>query len=223
LVHGGGRKATELSSALGLETKMVGGRRITDEARLEIVTMVYAGLLNKKIVAGLQAFDCNALGMSGADANAIVAHKRVGTEIDYGYAGDIDHVNAGVIGSLLRKGLTPVFCAITHDGKGQLLNTNADTIASELAKGLSGDFEVELIYCFEKDGVLEDLADDNSVLEKIDLNKYDQMKELDQISEGMLPKLENCFEALKYGVSKVVIGNAELLKDSSRKHTLLTL
>src|SRR5210317_1646291 len=115
LVHGGGRKATELSSALGLETKMVGGRRITDEAGLEIVTMVYAGLLNKKMVAGLQAFDCNALGMSGADGNAIVAHKRVGTEIDYGYAGDIDHVNAGVIGSLLRKGLTPVFCAITHD------------------------------------------------------------------------------------------------------------
>ncbi len=223
LVHGGGRKATELSSALGLETKMVGGRRITDEAGLEIVTMVYAGLLNKKIVAGLQAFDCNALGMSGADANAIVAHKRVGTEIDYGYAGDIDHVNARVIGSLLRTGLTPVFCAITHDGKGQLLNTNADTIASELAKGLSGDFEVELIYCFEKDGVLEDLADDNSVLEKIDLNKYRQMKELDLISEGMLPKLENCYEALKCGVSKVIIGNAELLKDSSRKHTLLTL
>lgn len=223
LVHGGGRKATELASSIGVQTKMIGGRRITDEAGLEVVTMVYAGLLNKTIVASLQANDCNALGMSGADANVIVAHKRIGTEIDYGFAGDIDRVDDKMISSLLNLGVTPVFCAITHDSKGQLLNTNADTVASELAKGLSGDFNVELIYCFEKDGVLEDLDDDSSVVERIDLNKYSEMRALDLISAGMLPKLENCFEALRNGVSKVVIGRAELLENANRKHTVLTL
>ena len=223
LVHGGGRKANELASALSVETQMVGGRRITDEAGLEIVTMVYAGLLNKTIVAGLQALGCNGIGLSGADGNSIEAHKRRGSEIDYGYAGDIDAVDSGLISTLLRSGLTPVFCAITHDGKGQLLNTNADTVASELARGLSEEFEVELIYCFEKDGVLGDPEDETSVIERMDLEKYAEMKKLGLVSEGMLPKLENCFSALGKGVSRVLIGKAELLKDANRKHTVLTL
>lgn len=223
LVHGGGRKATELASALGVETKMVGGRRITDEAGLEIVTMVYAGLLNKNLVAGLQSLGCNAIGLSGADGNSIQAHKRTGSEIDYGFAGDVDAVDSGMISSLLRARLTPVFCAITHDGKGQLLNTNADTVASELAKGLSNDFEVELIYCFEKDGVLEDRNDEASVIEHLDPAKYRQLKEHGLVAEGMLPKLDNCFVALEHGVASVHIGKADLLDDMNRKHTVLSL
>ena len=223
LVHGGGRKATELAADLGIQTRMVGGRRITDEAGLEIVTMVYAGLLNKNLVAGLQSQGCNAIGLSGADGNSIQAHKRTGSEIDYGFAGDIDAVDSGMISTLLRAGLTPVFCAITHDRKGQLLNTNADTVASELAKGLSDDFEVELIYCFEKEGVLEDRNDEDSVVEHLNPEKYLEMKGLGLVSEGMLPKLDNCFAALEHGVASVHIGKAELLKDMNRKHTILKL
>ena len=223
LVHGGGRKATELAAALGVQTKMVGGRRITDEAGLEIVTMVYAGLLNKNLVAGLQSQGCNAIGLSGADGNSIQAHKRTGSEIDYGFAGDVDAVDSGMISTLLRAGLTPVFCAITHDRKGQLLNTNADTVASELAKGLSDAFEVELIYCFEKNGVLEDLNDEASVVEQMDLARYRDMKERGLVAEGMLPKLDNCFAALEQGVASVHIGKAELLKDMNQKHTILSL
>jgi acetylglutamate kinase len=223
LVHGGGRRATDLASSLGLQTKMVDGRRITDEEGLEVVTMVYAGLLNKKIVAGLQAVECNALGMSGADGNSIMAHKRTGSEIDYGFAGDIDRVDASMIASLLHAGLTPVFCAITHDCRGQLLNTNADTIASELARALCDDFEVELTYCFEKEGVLEDLENETSVIEHLNLEKFHEMKNKGLISEGMLPKLENSFDALKNGVTRVIIGQPELLMDADRKHTELTL
>jgi acetylglutamate kinase len=223
LVHGGGRKATELANALGVPTQMVSGRRITDEKGLEIVTMVYAGLLNKKIVAGLQARGCNALGLTGADANSIMAHKRTGSEIDYGFAGDIDQVDSVRLGSLILAGLTPVFCAITHDGNGQLLNTNADTIASELAQGLCVDFEVELVYCFEKDGVLEDLDDEASVVGQMDFKKFQKMKSEGAIFEGMLPKLDNSFNALRSGVARVIIGKPELLRDMDRKHTVLTL
>ena len=223
LVHGGGRKATELSSSLGLETKMVAGRRITDEAGLEVVTMVYAGLVNKRIVAKLQALDCNALGMSGADANSILAHKRIGSEIDYGFAGDVDGIEGGMVASLLHLGLTPVFCAITHDKKGQLLNTNADTIAAELARALCDAFEVELIYCFEKQGVLEDVENEDSVIENIDLGKFNDMKSKGLISEGMLPKLENAFRALENGVDIIRIGPPELLMHGNRTHTVLTL
>ena len=223
LVHGGGKIASELAMSLGLEPKMAGGRRITDKETLEVVTMVYAGLLNKKLVSKLQRHKCNAIGLSGADGNSIRAHKRVVKDLDYGFAGDVDEVNSDMIESLLRSGLSPVFCAITHDKNGQLLNTNADTIASELAMGLSPYFEVDLIYCFEKRGVLENVEDDDSVLEEIDSKKYGQMKELGQIAEGMLPKLKNCFGALEQGVSRVVIGSPEILRHPKRKHTTLTL
>ncbi len=161
LVHGGGRKATEIADLMGLKPIMIAGRRVTDQANLEVVTMVYAGLLNKNIVAQLQAKGCNALGLSGADANVIKAHKRIVKDIDYGFAGDIDEVENKTISLFLNAGIVPVFSAITHDNQGQLLNTNADTIAAELAKGLSEDFEVELIYCFEKNGVLKRVEDDD--------------------------------------------------------------
>ena len=223
LVHGGGKIASEVSASMGLEPKMSGGRRITDEQTLDVVTMVYAGLLNKKIVSKLQGLDSNAIGLSGADGNSIRAHKRVVKDLDYGFAGDVDEVGSAMIESLLRSGLCPVFCAITHDKKGQLLNTNADTIASELARGLSDQFDVELLYCFEKDGVLEDVENEDSVVEHIDTRKYEQMKESGQIAEGMLPKMKNCFEALERGVSRVIIGSPRSLKDPQRKHTNLTL
>ena len=223
LVHGGGRKATEIADSLGLEPKMIGGRRVTDEANLEIVTMVYAGLLNKKIVAKLQNSGCNALGLSGADANLIQAHKRIVKDIDYGFAGDIDKVEGKTISLFLNGGLVPVFSAITHDKKGQLLNTNADTIAAELAKELSLDFEVELVYCFEKNGVLQQVENDNSVIQEIDKNKYELLKKSGVIAEGMLPKMENCFDALQGGVHKVHIGNPALVSDMKLKHTTLML
>ena len=182
-----------------------------------------AGLLNKKIVADLQKNGCNALGLSGADADTIRAHKRVLGEIDYGFAGDVDRVSSVVIKNLVSIGICPVFCAITHDGKGQLLNTNADTIAMEIARGMASHFEVELLYCFEKAGVLRDVDDDDSVIEKIDLELYKRLEADGVISEGMLPKMKNSFEALKAGVAKVRLGLPDLLKDSKLKHTTLIL
>lgn len=223
LVHGGGRKATEIADSMGLKPLMIAGRRVTDQANLEVVTMVYAGLLNKNIVAQLQAKGCNALGLSGADANVIKAHKRIVKDIDYGFAGDIDEVENKTISLFLNAGIVPVFSAITHDNQGQLLNTNADTIAAELAKGLSEDFEVELIYCFEKNGVLKRIEDDTSVIESIDGKSYKEMKNQGMISEGMLPKLENCFDALRNGVERVIIGKPELISNRNSKHTRLTL
>ena len=223
LVHGGGKRATQLAVSLGLQTKMIGGRRVTDEANLEIVTMVYAGLLNKNIVAQLQANNCNAIGLTGADANTITAHKRIVKDIDYGYAGDVDSIENKSIELFLNNGIVPVFSAITHDKKGQLLNTNADTIASELAKGLADNFEVELIYCFEKKGVLMDIDDNDSVIADIDKKKYEQLKADQIIAEGMLPKLENCFESLENGVKKVIIGRPELISNKGMQHTSLTL
>jgi len=223
LVHGGGKKATELSESLGIKTKMINGRRITDEAGLDVVTMVYAGLLNKKIVAGLQKYNCDAVGLSGADGNSIKAHKREVKEVDYGFAGDVDEVSDQMILTLINAGFSPVFCAITHDKKGQLLNTNADTIASELAKALSSKFQVELVYCFEKDGVLTELDDDSSIIEFIDKEVYAELLSKGLIAGGMLPKLSNCFDALEHGVSRVLIGRPELIRETSRKHTLMTL
>ena len=223
LVHGGGRKATELATSIGLEPKMVNGRRVTDQANLEIVTMVYAGLLNKSITAELQQNNCNALGLSGADANSILAHKRIVKDIDYGFAGDIDAVNSSNINIFLQNGMTPVFCAITHDKKGQLLNTNADTIASELAVGLADLYQVSLLYTFEKNGVLRSIDDDNSVIEHIDSKTYELLKSEHIIADGMLPKIENCFNALQKGVAKVIIGNPSVIRNQNQSFTTLVL
>jgi len=223
LVHGGGKRATEMISKLGLKPKMVNGRRVTDKETLEIVTMVYAGLLNKNITAQLQQNNCNAIGLSGADANTILAHKRIEKDVDYGFAGDVDIVNSDVIKTLVENKLTPVFCAITHDNKGQLLNTNADTIAAELAKGMSKYFEVELIYCFEKLGVLADVDNDSTLIEKIDFIMLSFLKKANIISDGMLPKIDNCFDALQNGVTKVIIGKPEVISNKNLKHTTLVL
>ena len=223
LVHGGGKKASEVLSKLGIAPKMANGRRITDAASLEVVTMVYAGLVNKTIVAKLQAAHCNAIGMSGADANSIQAHKRSVVDIDYGFAGDIDGINAKQLVKMLQMDLTPVFCALTHDTHGQLLNTNADTIASALAIGLSSTFKVVLNYCFELDGVLSNFADKTSVIPKINCQLYATLVQDGTISAGMLPKLHNCFEALKAGVQEVRIGNMGLFEKENNNFTRLTL
>ncbi|PIE49820.1 MAG: acetylglutamate kinase [Flavobacteriales bacterium] len=223
LVHGGGKKATELAKKLNLETKMVGGRRVTDAANLEVVTMVYAGLLNKNIVAQLQKNGCNAIGLSGADGNSIKAHKRIVKDIDYGFVGDVDAVNVNVIAVLLNQNLTPVFCAVTHDKKGQLLNTNADTIASEIASALVNVYKVNLTYIFEKSGVLKDVSDENSVIELINSNSYESLKKDGLIADGMLPKLENCFYALNKGVEEIHIANPSIIADKNVVHTKLIL
>jgi acetylglutamate kinase len=223
LVHGGGKLATQLATKLGIESKMVGGRRITDAETLEVITMVYAGLTNKNIVAQLQANDCNAIGLSGADGNVIQAHKRPVKKIDFGFVGDVDSINSTMLTKLLDTGLTPVFCAMTHDGNGQLLNTNADTIASELAIGMSELYETTLYYCFEKKGVLMDVADDDSVVEHIDLRTYQRLLKDNIIADGMLPKLENCFHALNKNVSKVCIGHPAMLYSENELFTTITL
>ena len=223
LVHGGGKKATAVAADMGLQANMHNGRRITDSAQLEVVTMVYAGLLNKKIVAQLQAFDCNALGLSGADANCIQAHKRVVENIDYGFAGDIDFVNAHAIHAFLQACFTPVFCAITHDKQQQLLNTNADTIASALAAAMSAMYTVELSYVFELKGVLENPKDPDSVIRQITLESYHKLVADKVISAGMIPKLHNGFDALKKGVKTVKIGNASQLKSPTACGTNLQL
>lgn len=221
LVHGGGKVASKIGEQLGIESKYVDGRRITDAATLDVVTMVYAGLINKKIVAQLQAFDCNALGITGADANLIPATRRLVKEIDYGFVGDIQpgEMMGMFWDELLSLGLTPVAAPITHDGKGQLLNTNADTIAQEIANTLSQLYEVTLIYSFEKSGVLLDINDENSVIPVITATYYEQLKVPlagvggPKIFAGMIPKLDNAFAALTSGVSKVIIGKAENLKE----------
>ena len=223
LVHGGGKLATQLATKLGIESKLVGGRRITDAETLEVITMIYAGLTNKNIVAKLQANECNAIGLSGADGDAIQAHKRPVKEIDYGFAGDVDGINNQMISKLLNADLTPVFCAMTHDGNGQLLNTNADTIASELAIGMSEFYDTTLYYCFEKKGVLMNVADDNSVVKNIDSSKYQELLNDGIIADGMLPKLENCFHALNKNVSKVCIGHPSMLNSKNELFTTITL
>lgn len=223
LIHGGGKKATEVSSAMGLHPQMINGRRVTDEATVEVVTMVYAGLLNKKIVAQLQKNNCNAMGLSGVDANCILAHKRIPKDIDYGFAGDVDAINDTIIGVLLQNGVTPVFCAITHDKNGQLLNTNADTIASEIAVGMSKLYKTELNFVFELKGVLESIDDKNSVITHINAEKHEQLVAQGIIADGMIPKIHNCFNALSKGVSKVKIGDASLVNNSNKLYTTLSL
>jgi acetylglutamate kinase len=213
LIHGGGKIATDLSHTLGIEPKMVDGRRITDIETLRVVTMVYAGLINKNIVAQLQKVNCNAIGLTGADANLIRASKRPIKEIDYGFVGDIHETSVATnkLSALLEEGLIPVFSAITHDGNGQLLNTNADTIASALAVALSAVYEVSLVYCFEKKGVLKDVNDNSSLISEISLSDFEALKADNIIAGGMLPKLHNAFEAIKNGVSEVYIGKSDEL------------
>lgn len=210
LVHGGGKGASQMLQDLGIVPQMVQGRRITDAATLDVVTMFYAGKTNKQLVALLQAAGCNALGLSGADGNVIRAVKRPVRDIDYGFVGDLPagSVEAGLLTTLLETGLTPVLCAITHDGQGQLLNTNADTIASTVARALAAAYEVELHFCFEKDGVLADVNDEASVIPEIQPRQYQQLKAEGVIAAGMVPKLDNAFAALEAGVARVVIEHA---------------
>jgi len=222
LVHGGGRLATKLTQQMNVEVKMFEGRRITDAETLDIITMVYAGKINKNIVAKLQANNCNAIGLSGADSNTIVSEKRPIKTIDFGYVGDVIKVNTETLETLLNINVTPVFCAITHNEKGQLFNTNADTIASELAIGFANKFIVELYYCFEKNGVLKNVNDDNSVIEHIDNKTYETLIEEGIIADGMLPKLNNCFHAINHQVNKVCIGKPDMLFKDNSKYTTLT-
>lgn len=223
LVHGGGKLATQVLQRLGIEPQMADGRRITDAESLDVITMVYGGLTNKNIVARLQANGCNAIGLSGADGDAIRAHKRPVKEIDYGFAGDVDSVNEGLLSHLLTLGLAPVFCALTHDGEGQLLNTNADTIASEVAIGLGELYDTTLYFCFEKKGVLLDVTDEDSVIEHIDSTIYNNLLDQGIIADGMLPKLTNCFHALHHHVAKVCIGDISMLEKNASPHTTITL
>lgn len=209
LVHGGGRSATKIAEQLGIQQKMVDGRRITDIETLRVVTMVYGGLVNKNIVTSLQAIGINAIGLTGADMNIIRSHKRPATEIDYGYVGDVNSVDADAIAQLLHRGLVPVIAPLSHDGMGSLLNTNADTIASEVAQALAPLFDTTLTFCFEKAGVLADENDDNSVIKKIDRATFNQLRDRNIIAGGMIPKLDNAFKALKSGVKEVVITKAD--------------
>ena len=209
LVHGGGRTATEIAGKLGIETKMVDGRRITDATMLEVVTMVYGGLVNKRIVAGLQARNCNAIGLTGADLDLIRAKKRPVKDIDYGFVGDVDEVNTSELRLLINENIIPVIAPLTHDGNGSLLNTNADTIASEIATELASHFSVYLFYCFEKRGVLTNPEDESSVIYDLDLSLFNRYKNEGVISDGMIPKLENGFNAKLKGVKEVLITNAE--------------
>lgn len=211
LVHGGGRSATRLATQLGIEQKMVDGRRITDADTLRIVTMVYGGLVNKNIVTSLQAEGINAIGLTGADMDIIRSHRRPAGEIDYGFVGDVDRVDAQAIARLLDAGLVPVIAPLSHDGHGSMLNTNADTIASEVARALAPLFDTTLTFCFEKPGVLADENDDSSVIKKIDRTTYQQLRDRNIIAGGMIPKLDNAFKALNSGVKEVIITKADAI------------
>ena len=213
LVHGGGKMATSIAQSMGVQQTMIEGRRITDEASLKIVTMVYAGYINKNIVAQLQALGINAMGLSGVDGNLIQAHKRTHDSIDYGFVGDIDAVNTNLLLQLLSTNTKLVVAPITHDGKGQLLNTNADTIAQSLATALASSYKVHLIYGFEKEGVLKDINDPRSVIAHISRPLYATLKDQKLIFEGMIPKIDNAYAALDNGVQSVIIGKAEKMNE----------
>lgn len=208
LVHGGGRSATKIASQLGIESKIVNGRRITDADMLHVVTMVYGGLVNKNIVAGLQALDVNALGLTGADMNIMRSEKRPVAEVDYGFVGDVKEVNADLLATLIKQGIVPVLAPLTHDKKGNMLNTNADTIAGEAAKALAKHFDVTLMFCFEKKGVLLDENNDNSVIPELSREEFQDYVEEGVIQGGMIPKLENAFQAIDAGVKEVIITKA---------------
>ena len=211
LVHGGGRSATKIASQLGIESQMVEGRRITDAETLKVVTMVYGGLVNKSIVAGLQSLNVNALGLTGADMNLIRSEKRPVTTVDYGYVGDVKEVNSTLLVSLIKQGIVPVLAPLTHDKEGNMLNTNADTIAGETAKALATSFDVTLVYCFEKKGVLRDENDDNTLIPLINRNTFTQLVTEGIIQGGMIPKLENSFQAIEAGVKEVIITKADAI------------
>jgi acetylglutamate kinase len=213
LVHGGGKLASQLSAQLNIPAQMVDGRRVTDEETLKIITMVYAGYINKNIVAQLQSRGCNAIGLSGTDGNLIRAHKRLKTNPDYGYAGDIDEVNSALIEHFLQSAFTLVIAPVTHDKQGQLLNTNADTIAKEIAQAMSKAYETQLIYCFEKNGVLKDINDEGSHIPFITEENKEQLITKGIIHNGMLPKIHNAFEALQKGVNHVIIGRWDKLPE----------
>ena len=208
LVHGGGKLATKLAQDLSIPQQMVDGRRITDAETLKIVTMVYAGLINKQIVAQLNSSGCTSMGICGADANTIIAHKRKHPSIDFGFVGDIDEINTSILVTLLNENINIVIAPITQDGNGQLLNTNADTIAQEIAKAMSKNMDTTLVYSFEKKGVMRDVEDENSVIDKIDKAAFQKLKEENTIVAGMIPKLDHAFAALAAGVSRVIIGDA---------------
>lgn len=211
LIHGGGKIATRLGDKLGIVSNYVDGRRITDDATIDLVTMVYGGLVNKQIVAQLQAAGCNAIGLTGADANCIPATRRPVKEIDYGWVGDVNAaaVNQNVLQAFLQNNLVPVFAPLTHNGAGNMLNTNADTIASALAIALSASYNVRLVYCFEKKGILENVHDDNSVIAHINHNSYKKLLAEKKLFAGILPKIENAFAALNAGVNEVLVGDAK--------------
>jgi acetylglutamate kinase len=212
LVHGGGKLATKLASQLEIPQQLVDGRRITDADTLKVVTMVYAGYINKNIVARLQSHGCNSIGLCGADGNAIQAHKRNHPNVDYGFVGDIDIINVPLLKNLLSQDISIVMAPITHDKNGQLLNTNADTIAQEIAKGLAAHYDVSLIYSFEKAGVLLDANDNETVIRFLTPGYYSELKDKNLVFAGMLPKLDNAFAALDSGVTKVIIGQADQLE-----------
>jgi len=215
LVHGGGRAATRIASALGIESKMVDGRRVTDEETLKVVTMVYGGLVNKNIVARLQSLGVNALGLTGADLGYMQADKRPVKTVDYGWVGDVRSVDASILADLIGCGVVPVLAPLTHDGAGHMLNTNADTIAAEAAKALAEYFDVTLTFCFEKKGVLSSPDDDDSVIERIDRAAFERYVADGVIAGGMIPKLENSFDAIAGGVSRIVITRADELGKGS--------
>ena len=225
LVHGGGKIANQILDKLGITPKMIDGRRITDRETLDVVTMVYAGLINKNMVAALQSRGCNAIGLTGADANLIPAVKRPVKEIDYGFVGDLqpEKISAQLMIDLLKSGLVPVIAPITHDGKGSLLNTNADTIASCLAIALAKAYQVRLVFCFEKKGVLRNPNDDNSVIEFLDEALFRKYKDEGVITAGMLPKLDNSFAALRQGVSELYICNPDGIKSTTIEGTKISL
>ncbi|UNY98489.1 acetylglutamate kinase [Zhouia spongiae] len=223
LIHGGGKLATQLAGKLSIPTQMIEGRRITDAETLKVIIMAYGGLASKTIVAKLQGKNCNAIGLSGADLNLIRSVKRPVKEHDFGFVGDVEEVNTGALTLLLENDITPVCCAITHNKNGQLFNTNADTIASEIARALSNHYETHLYYCFEKRGVLRDLKDEDSVIEQINAASYKQLLGEGIIADGMLPKLHNCFNALKENVSYVYIGSIDMISNRQTKKTTITL
>lgn len=223
LVHGGGSMASQFGKKLGVEAKIVEGRRVTDTDSLDIVTMIYAGLINKKIVASLQANSCNAIGLSGADGNSIRAHKRINSNLDYGFVGDIDEVNSNILTNLLTSGLTPVFSAITHDKHGQLLNTNADTIACMIASAMAQALKVKLVITFEHHGVLADLTESSSVISSISKQEFTKLRATKIISDGMIPKMSNGFKALDNGVAEVLITSFANINQSDFPCTKLVL